>query len=386
MKILITTDWYRPVINGVVTSVVNLADGLRRMGHEVRILTLSGSHRTYREGDVYYIGSVGVGAVYPKARLRAAGGGQLIRELTDWRPDVVHSQCEFSTFAFARRIARTCGCPLVHTYHTVYEDLTCYFSPNARLGRSLAVWFSRYVLSQTDAVIVPTDKIRNILGSYGVTRPIYTVPTGIDISSLAVPVSEKRRRQLRSSLGIGEEDIALTYVGRLAKEKHIDELIGFLASAPGNIKLLLVGDGPARRMLEEQADECGLEDRVIFAGMVPPVDVAGFYKAGDIFVSASQCETQGMTYIEAMACGLPVLCRRDECLRGVVCRGINGFAYDSKEQFLAFLEVMVSTDLRHRMGAAAGRLARQRFSEDGFAANALAVYRSCLHAAAVAAA
>ena len=93
-----------------------------------------------------------------------------------------------------------------------------------------------------------------------------------------------------------------------------------------------------------------------------------------------------MTYIEAMACGLPLLCRRDECLRGVVCRGINGFAYDSKEQFLAFLEVMVSTDLRHRMGAAAGRLARQRFSEDGFAANALAVYRSCLHAAAVAAA
>ncbi len=121
----------------------------------------------------------------------------------------------------------SCGCPLVHTYHTVYEDLTCYFSPNARLGRSLAVWFSRYVLSQTDAVIVPTDKIRNILGSYGVTRPIYTVPTGIDISSLAAPVSEKRRRQLRSSLGIGEEDIALTYVGRLAKEKHIDELIGF---------------------------------------------------------------------------------------------------------------------------------------------------------------
>lgn len=159
-----------------------------------------------------------------------------------------------------------------------------------------------------------------------------------------------------------------------------------MASAPGNIKLLLVGDGPVRRMLEEQAAECGLEDRVIFAGMVPPVDVAGFYKAGDIFVSASQCETQGMTYIEAMACGLPLLCHRDECLRGVVCQGINGFAYDSKEQFLAFLEVMVSTDLRHRMGVAAGRLARQRFSEDGFAANALAVYRSCLNAAAVAAA
>lgn len=160
MKVLITTDWYRPVINGVVTSVLDLSEGLTAMGHEVRILTLSGSIHSYREGSVTFIGSVSVGMVYPNARLRTARGEALVRELIDWRPDVVHSQCEFSTFAFARRIANACGCPLVHTYHTVYEDFTRYFSPNVRFGRFLAAAFSRHVLAQTAAVIVPTRSAR----------------------------------------------------------------------------------------------------------------------------------------------------------------------------------------------------------------------------------
>ena len=169
MKVLITTDWYRPAVNGVVTSVRNLAEGLSALGHEVRILTLSGSIRSYREGNVTFIGSVSVGMVYPNARLRTARGEALVQELADWKPDIVHSQCEFSTFSFAKRITAACGCPLVHTSHTVYEDFTHYFSPNVRFGRFLAAKFSRHVLAQTDAVIVPTEKIRTMLRGYGVT-------------------------------------------------------------------------------------------------------------------------------------------------------------------------------------------------------------------------
>ena len=143
--------------------------GRSALGHEVRILTLSGSIRSYREGNVTFIGSVSVGMVYPNARLRTARGEALVQELADWKPDIVHSQCEFSTFSFAKRITAACGCPLVHTYHTVYEDFTHYFSPNVRFGRFLAAKFSRHVLPQTDAVIVPTEKIRTMLRGYGVT-------------------------------------------------------------------------------------------------------------------------------------------------------------------------------------------------------------------------
>ena len=136
MKVLITTDWYRPAVNGVVTSVRNLAEGLSALGHEVRILTLSGSIRSYREGNVTFIGSVSVGMVYPNARLRTARGEALVQELADWKPDIVHSQCEFSTFSFAKRITAACGCPLVHTYHTVYEDFTHYFPPTSASAAS----------------------------------------------------------------------------------------------------------------------------------------------------------------------------------------------------------------------------------------------------------
>lgn len=136
MKVLITTDWYKPVINGVVTSVLSLADGLEALGHEVRILTLSGTIHSYCEGNVTYIGSVSVGKIYPNARLKTAMTHGYVRDLIAWKPDVVHSQCEFSTFFLARRITQICRVPLVHTYHTVYEDYTHYFSPSISVGRT----------------------------------------------------------------------------------------------------------------------------------------------------------------------------------------------------------------------------------------------------------
>ena len=109
MKILITSDWYSPAVNGVVTSVKNLRRELERRGHKVRVLTLSQTTRSWEKDGVTYLGSLAAGLVYPGARLRTALAGKWVRELVAWRPDVVHSQCEFSTFFLARRIAEEAG-------------------------------------------------------------------------------------------------------------------------------------------------------------------------------------------------------------------------------------------------------------------------------------
>lgn len=123
MRVLITTDWYEPVINGVVTSVMNLSRQLRERGHEVKILTLSRTFHSYIEGDVVYAGSIGLGCIYPQARLKIPkAAGDYMEMLLEWKPDIVHSQCEFSTFFLAKRIASELHVPIVHTYHTVYED------------------------------------------------------------------------------------------------------------------------------------------------------------------------------------------------------------------------------------------------------------------------
>lgn len=379
MKVLITTDWYEPVINGVVTSVLNLARGLRALGHNVKILTLSGTRRSYVQGDVTYMGSVGAGIVYPNARLRAAPTNEYVRRLIEWRPDIVHSQCEFSTFLPAKKVAAACGCPLIHTYHTVYEDMTHYFSPSVRLGRYMAAEFSRHVLSETQAVIAPTEKTARTLASYGIKTPIHTIPSGLDLERFYNGAGDSREAA-RGSFGLSGKDSVLIYLGRLAKEKNISELIRLFAMQDRpNLRFLLVGDGPYRPTLERQARELGVGNRVIFTGMVDPREVSKYYQLGDVFVNASLSETQGLTYIEAMASGLPVLCRADPCLDNVVQNNINGFTYISADDFAEKLNILLSDDLlRSRLSKAARDTTFENYSMEHFAARVAEVYREQL--------
>ena len=331
MKILITTDWYTPAVNGVVTSVKNLQRELERRGHEVRILTLSQSLHSWSRDGVTAIGSINAGRIYPGARLRTALAGRWVRELVDWQPDIIHSQCEFSTFFLARRIAEELAIPLIHTYPTVYEDYTHYFSPSIRMGRCAVAAFSRWVGGQTDCMIAPTGKVRNLLQGYGVRCPVFVVPTGIDLRRFQQGADPMRRAVLRASLGIPAENTVLVCVGRLAEEKNIQELLKLRASLGSRpVTLLLVGDGPDRARLERVAHDLRLEaPAVIFAGMVAPEEVPDWYRLGDLFVSASSSETQGLTYVEALAAGVPALCRADPCLEGVIQDGENGWQYHS---------------------------------------------------------
>lgn len=376
MKILITTDWYTPAVNGVVTSVKNLRRELEARGHEVRILTLSPDLRSETAAGVTRIGSIGAGRIYPGARLRTALAGRWVRQLVEWGPDVVHSQCEFSTFFLARRIAEELNVPLVHTYHTVYEDYTHYFSPSVRWGRRAAAVFSRWITGQTDCVIAPTGKVRQLLLGYGVERPVLVIPSGIDLRRFRRPRDPMAEAVLRASLEIPAGRTVLLFVGRLAAEKNVEELLE-LRRALGDrpVTLLLVGDGPHRQALEARAAELGLTaPDVIFAGQVPPEQVADWYRLGTVFVSASTSETQGLTYAEALASGLPVLCRADPCLDGVIRRGENGWQYETAEAFLRQMEtILEDSALVTSMGAATAASA-EPFSAERFARRVEAVY------------
>ena len=330
MKILLTTDTWAPTVNGVVTSTMALRAELQARGHEVRVLTLAGSSHTYARDGVIGLGSLDAGLIYPGARLRAPALNGAVRELMDWCPDVVHSQCEFSTFAPARQIAKAAGAPLLHTYHTVYEDYTHYFSPSRRMGRQLAALFTRSICDACDAVIAPTPKIQWLLHGYGVHRPVYVIPTGLDLERFSVAPDPA----LRTAPDLPQDAPVLLYLGRLAKEKNIHELLEAMPRIPRGV-LLIVGDGPERPALETQARELGLGDRVRFTGMVDPADVPRYYALADAFVSASTSEAQGLTYVEALAAGLPLLCRDDPCVRSLLASGQRGWVWRSAGEFAA---------------------------------------------------
>lgn len=301
MKILITSDWYEPSINGVVTSILNLRKELEARGHDVRILTLSQTRRFYAEDGVTYIGSLPAGIVYPGARLGKLLSGKEVRGLLEWKPDIVHSNCEFSTFLLAKKISQRLGIPLVHTYHTVYENYTHYFSPSRKWGRKMVETLTRRVAAHTDCLIAPTEKVKDLLEDYHVSKTVSVVPTGIDQEKFLADGGRRSRENMRKALGIPEGHTVLISVGRLAKEKNCGELLRTLSRFRHTaLTLLLVGDGPCRRELERQAEELGLSGQVIFAGMAPPKEVSRYYHAGDLFVSASTSETQGLTYLEAL--------------------------------------------------------------------------------------
>lgn len=378
MKILITTDLYTTATNGVVTSVRNLFEELLERGHDVRILTLSEKARSYRKDRVYYIRSMPLW-VYQDVRMPLAYHHKLINELIEWKPDVIHSQCEIFTMQYAMQISEKTNAPIVHTYHTMYEQYVGYVIPVKRLGRWVVRYLTHKRLENVSKVIVPTDKVKQVLEGYALDKQICIVPSGICLEQHKKRISEEERKAGRKELGIRDNQHVLINLGRLGTEKNIGELLDFFARVlvdEPNMVFLIVGDGPAREELEEKAKELGIKEKVIFTGMVNPLEVQKYYQLGDVFVSASTSETQGLTYIEAAANGLPLLCRKDPCLDCVIDEGENGYEYANEEEFLEAIEQMVRDEnwLKN-----AGKYSEEKvavFDKEVFAEHVETIYRS----------
>ena len=345
MKVLITSDWDFEAVNGDVTSMRNLKVELEKRGHEVRLLTLSMNGESRIEDNTYYLGSVSAERIYHRARIRTSPGRKILKAVYEWKPDVVHSQCEFSTFFVARKISKHLSIPLVHTYHTVYEDYVGYVLPGAiNAGKKFVRFFSKWEANKCSTFIAPTGKVEKLLRSYGIKGRIDVIPTGIDMSRFQIIVKDEWKKETLSRLNIPQKNDVLIYVGRLGKEKNISEVLSYISEIDRNdITFLIVGDGPYRKELEEEAKKLSLKaPKVVFAGMVDPTSVASWYTLGSLFVNASTSETQGLTYVEALASGVPLLCRKDPALDDVVKKGYNGWQWEGDKDFLSKLNSYLS--------------------------------------------
>ena len=381
MKILITTDLYTVKTNGVVTSLKNLREELMEKGHEVRVLTFSESLKSHKdqEEDVYYIKSVPIGFIYPNVRMPISYRNSLVRELIQWKPDIIHSQCEFFSYQFAKRIAKLTGAPLIHTYHTMYEDYVGYVVPYERFGKYVVRKFSKLRLKKADRVIAPTTKVEKTLRSYGLKNEINVVPSGVSLKQHDYKMTAEERAEKRRALGIPDDHHVVLNLGRLGTEKNLDELVEYFASVlklDNKLTFLIVGDGPAKKNLEELVTNLGVRDHVIFTGMVPPTEVQMYYQLADLFVSASTSETQGLTYIEAAANGLPLLCRKDECLCDIIVDGENGYQYTTVEEFRAELNnIMADSQWRESAGKRSKEIA-ETFDKSHFGDTMETIYEA----------
>lgn len=382
LRVLLLSDCWSPTVNGVVRSVTDLRDGLAAAGHDVRVLTVGAGPSTTFDGHVYGVASMPAGAVYPHARIGRPVSGTVLRHVAEWAPGVIHSHTEFPTFGWARAIARRSGVAHVHTYHTSYEDYTHYFCPSRRLGKAITRAFIRDRLGRTDRVIAPTGKVADMLRGYGVTTPIEVIGTGVDLDRFRPDADSGARSSDASSaaqLGLAPGVPVVLTVGRLAAEKNLPETLRLLCritEVPW--QWLVVGDGPVADDLRGLATRLGVADRVHMVGAVPVDEVARYYRLGDVFVTSSRSETQGLTCLEALASGLPAITPDDDAFRGVIIDGVNGHRYASETDFLSTVRTLLDDDAFRRTLSDGARASAVQCGRDRFVDEVLGCYRRAM--------
>jgi glycosyltransferase involved in cell wall biosynthesis len=321
MKIAMFTNTYLPHVGGVARSVQTLAEACRSEGHEVRVVApefdgAEPSPHVLRVPAIQHFNGSDFCVRLPFPNL--------IRDFMDgFQPDLIHSHHPFLLGDAALREARKMKIPVLFTHHTLYERYTHYVPLDSDALKRMAVQLATDYCNLCDAVIAPSESIARLLAGRGVTVPVHTVPTGIDVTTFAgADGSAGRRRE-----GIPADARVIGHVGRLAEEKNL----GFLAEAAARVlqadaaaRFLIVGDGDAREAVLRVLEMAGLADRVHAPGSRSGGELAEAYAAMDCFLFASQTETQGIVLAEAMAAGNPVVALDGPGVREIVRDRRNG--------------------------------------------------------------
>lgn len=385
MRIGLFTDTYPPFINGVSTSVLMLKQGLEKLGHEVYVVTVNDESFSYKEEDgVLKIPSFPIGlmnfrqsGIYPLKALKI---------IKMWKLDIIHSHTEFSIGTFARLISKQLNIPLVHTYHTMYEEYIYYITKGYfdSASKKLVEYLTLFLCDKTiDELIVPTEKAKELFkDKYKVKRDVYVIPSGIDTTRFYKENIDKNEIiNLKKDLGLKKTDFIVLYVGRIAKEKSIDFLINNFNSVLKQIpkaKMIIVGDGPDIKDLIDLAKKEGLENKIIFAGKAPWTDVPKYYSLCDVFVTASKTETQGLTVMEAMGASKPVVAIRDESFELMITDKKDGLFFDDEKSYVDMIyEVYKNKKLRDEISFNA-RLTADKYSPYNYAKNVLKVYEKVI--------
>ena len=341
MKVAIFTDTYPPFINGVSTSTYNLRKTLIDHGHDVLVLAprTDDGEFEFKDGIIWLPGFE-LKKMYGY-RLASIYSSRAMKILEQFKPDLIHYQTDFSLGQFAKISAKKLNVPIIYTYHTSYEDYTYYITHGFldRVAKKTIRAYSKSVATSVTEFITPSKKTKDFMRSVGIDIYINVIPTGIDFSLFADDkVDLERTRQFKLDHNINENTKVFLILGRIAKEKSMDvSLKGFakyVETYPDeDVKLLIVGNGPQKNELELLAQELGIAHLTDFIGSVPASDVPFYYHLADIYTSASLTETQGLTFMEAMASKCVVIARYDDNLSGTIIDGQTGFFFTDEDSF-----------------------------------------------------
>ncbi len=316
MNIGFFTDTYFPQISGVSTSIRTLRDELVKKGHRVIIFTTTDPEANTKEKDVIRLPSVPF-VSFEDRRIAYSGFDRALKIAKKYHLDIVHTHTEFSLGLAGQYVATRLHIPIIHTYHTMYEKYTHYILDGELVKPEHVRTMSRVFCQQVHGIISPSQMTYDTLRDYGIKTKMRVIPTGVNIP----PYSHSQRKLDREQYGFDDSDLLLLSLSRVSKEKNIDQLIKHFPEIHQqypNAHLMIVGDGPARDSLEKLAHQTRLDDHIHFYGEVDHDQVSRFYQMADLYVNASDSESQGLTYLEAMVNRLPICALHNDYLAGIL--------------------------------------------------------------------
>jgi 1,2-diacylglycerol 3-alpha-glucosyltransferase len=345
MKIGMFTDTYLPSINGISISIDILQKELTKLGHHVDIIT--------KESDVIHL---------------------------DY--DVVHIYTGSSLGKMAKNVAIKKGIPVVFTeYHFVHEmDKEDNFIATL-LSKVTKKKYINDFLNSVDYIIYPTYKSFKQNSDPLFRQKSQVIPTGIYLEQYRkINFKDKEIKGLRNALGIHKKDFVMIYVGEITKEKHVDILIdefSQLKTDITDIKLLLIGDGKDREFLMKKVDELNISEDVIFTGEIPHIELPKYIHTSDLFVSFDDSNYSRLSYLEALACGVPLLVLEND-LHDILIPHFNGLSFMDSSDFKETFDLLTRNKVKFLEISSNASKSLEKFSAKNYAYRVLEVYKRVL--------
>ena len=374
MKIGIFTCNYKPLINGLSSSIEIFSHQFRQKGHEVFVFAPQYPGHCEREEGVFRFPSLRA-PTHHQYTLPLPFSRRMEAVVFRLGLDLVHAQHPFLLGKFALRAARRLDLPLVFTHHTLYEAYAHYVPLLSGFAARSAIRRSTSFANRADLVIAPTRGLKAILEGRGVRTRIEVVPTGVEMAE------EAKTTIAPEDLGIPSSAKILLTVGRLAREKNLDFLLSAfsrLATDFPDWYLILVGEGDERARLEAWVKKRGLEPRVRFQGAQPRSQLSRFYRGAHLLLFSSLSEAQGLVIVESMAQGLPVVALRSFAVQDLIDDGVNGYLAEGLEMFLDRVRDLLLHEERRRSFSEKAREKAQQFLAPAMAAKMLSLYQGLL--------
>jgi len=333
MRIAYLTQSYPPMISGAALSAQQTAEAMAKRGHQVLVIAASDRehpYHTYTDNlTVVRLRSFN-NPLRVGQRLMLSPRRKVLKLLQKFQPAIIHAHEPLQMGSIALKYAKRTNIPVTLTTHQLPWFVASYLPKPLKPFVETILWeYARMSLKKYSTLIAPTHTIAGIIEEKTGLKPD-VISYGLDLQTFHPPLHSDLSAATRTKLNLPLNAPLILHVGRLDTDKSVDKVIR--AAAPAILKseahLLIVGDGCQKNHLIRLCRGLKIKERVHFTGFIHPLELPEIYRAANLFITASEIETQGIVLLEAAASGLPIIAVNATCISEIVHNRMNGFLMD----------------------------------------------------------